>query len=166
MNGIKWRAPLSDPVPQSSATLNTKSILGSPIDHMLSILAKRNVYLVTPWKIYIYYIDTEYKWGILSGILWLCRKTNCHICLSSCFTIPILQSPSTCLYSEVFLFPKPFLYQHEAHAHFSTFLCWKWPQQPCHLPYIPVSWDIPISSNSNKLSPCNIIDLLKINQWC
>lgn len=48
MNGIKWRAPLSDPVPQSSATLNTKSLLESPIDHMLSVLAKRNVYLVTP----------------------------------------------------------------------------------------------------------------------
>lgn len=46
MNGLKWRACLSDPLPASS--VNTKSLLVSPIDHMIFILANRNVYLVSP----------------------------------------------------------------------------------------------------------------------
>lgn len=88
---------------------------------MLSVLANRKVYLVTFWKIYIYYIDTEYKWGILSGILWLCYKTNCHICLNSCFPIPILQSSSTSPFSETLLFSLFLLLQYRS-LHFIFFL--------------------------------------------
>lgn len=99
------------------AVLTTKkSLQVSPIDHMLFVLANRNVYLVTPWKIYIYYIDTEYKWGILSGILWLCCKTNCHICLTSCFTISILQYSSTCLCWDLSLPQASVLYHPEAYV--------------------------------------------------
>ena len=107
------------------AVLTAKSRQVPPIDHMLFVLANRNVYLVTPCKIYIYYIDTEYEWGILSGILWLCCKTNCHICLNSCFSTAILQSSSIHLYSETLLLPKPPFYTiQQLMSLFFNFILW------------------------------------------
>lgn len=135
---------------QSRCPNNKKSLCVSPIDHALFVLANRNVYLVTPWKIYIYYIDTEYKWGILSGILWLCCKTNCHICLNSCFTIPILQSSSTCLYSETILFPKPLYYtMQKLTSLFFNFILWN---------IATVALQLAIHSIKLRYCSCNITE--------
>lgn len=133
------------------AVLTTKkSLQVSPIDHMLFVLANRNVYLVTPWKIYIYYIDTEYKWGILSGILWLCCKTNCHICLTSCFTISILQYSSTCLCSETFLFHKPlFCTIQKLMSLFFNFILWN---------IAAVAFQLAINAIKLRYCSCNITE--------